>query len=91
MCLTLYIYPLGRNFIENVENFFGGYPHLGPLKAVAHKNEHPRTPYDPTFLLQNPVLLFFFFFYASPNYLLLNRYNANLKVDLLKLPCASCT
>ena len=57
MRLTFHIYPLRRDFIENFEIFLGGYPHLGPLKAVAHKNEHPRTPYDATFLLQNLVLL----------------------------------
>ena len=43
--------------MENFEKNFGGYSHFGPLKGVTHKNEDPRTPYDPTFLLQNPVLL----------------------------------
>ena len=57
MYLTFHIYQLRKDFTENFEKFFGGYPHFGPLKGVTQKNEDPRTPYDPTFLLQNPVLL----------------------------------
>ena len=46
MCLTFHKYPLRRDINEKFEKIFGGYPHLGPLKAVAHKNEHPRTLYN---------------------------------------------
>ena len=57
MRLTFHIYPLRRYFIENFEIFFGGYPHFGPLKWQRSQNEHPRTTYNPTFLLHNPTLL----------------------------------
>ena len=50
MCLTFHIYLLRKYFVENFEKKFGGYLHFGPLKGVAHKNEHPRTPCDPIFL-----------------------------------------
>ena len=55
MYLTFHIYQLRKDFTENFEKIFGGYPHFGPIKGVTQKNEDPRTPYDPTFLLQNPV------------------------------------
>ena len=57
MCLTFHIYPLRRYFIENFEIFFGGYPHFGHLKGRRYQNEHPRTTYNPTFLLHYPTLL----------------------------------
>ena len=57
MYLTFHIYKLRKDFTENFEKKFGGYPHFGPHKGVTHKNEDSRTPYDTTFLLQNPVLL----------------------------------
>ena len=34
-----------------------GYPHFDPSKCGVSKNDHPCTAYDPTFLLQNPLLL----------------------------------
>ena len=49
MCLTFHIHQCRRYFIENFFKNFGGDPPFGPLKGVTHKNEHPRTPYDPTF------------------------------------------
>ena len=57
MCLTFHIYLLRKDFIENFEFFGGGYPHFGPLKGRRCQNEHPRTTYNPTFLLHNPTLL----------------------------------
>ena len=48
MYLTFHIYQLRKDFTENFEKIFGGSPHFGPLKGVTHKNEDPRTPYDPT-------------------------------------------
>ena len=50
MCLTFQILTLWSFLTKNFANFWGGYPHFGPSKWGASKNEHPSTPYDPTFL-----------------------------------------
>ena len=57
MCLTFQMMTLEKYFTKNFEIFFRGYPHFGPSKCSASKNDRPSTTYDPTFLVQNPFLL----------------------------------
>ena len=56
MCLTFQMMTLEKNLTKNFEIFVRGYL-FGPSMCGVSKNDHPSTPYDPTFLLQNPFTL----------------------------------
>ena len=70
----------GAHLKKNLE----GYPHFGPLIGVAHKNEHPRTPYDPFLLLKNPVPLWIWGCLQKKTDLNTLRFDPDIRVLSLK-------